>query len=158
MKRLLRITGNIWMLLLLCLFAGTSGAAEKVETPAACKLCGMNRTSFAHSRMLITYTDGSSVGTCSLQCVSETEIPKGKTIASVKVADYGTRKLVDAKKATWVIGGDKPGVMTEVAKWAFGRKADAEAFVKKHGGTLATYDEALKASREQQAPAAHHMH
>lgn len=158
MKQLLKITGTIWMLLLLCLLAGTCSAADKVEAPTACELCGMNRTMFAFSRMLITYTDGSSVGTCSLQCASETETPKGKTIASIKVADYGTRKLVDAKKATWVIGGDKQGVMTDVAKWAFGRKADAEAFVKKHGGSIATFDEALKASREQQAPAAHHMH
>ncbi len=39
------------------------------------------------------------------------------------VADYGTKKLIDAEKAIWVVGGSVQGVMTRNAKWAFENKA-----------------------------------
>ena len=42
----------------------------------------------------------------------------------------------------------KLGVMTERGKWAFERKKDAEAFMRSNGGTLATFDEAIKAAYE----------
>jgi nitrous oxide reductase accessory protein NosL len=38
--------------------------------------------------------------------------------------------------------------MTLRAKWAFGKRADAEAFVKQHGGMLASFDDAVKATFE----------
>jgi nitrous oxide reductase accessory protein NosL len=38
--------------------------------------------------------------------------------------------------------------MTKRAKWAFEKKDDAEKFIKENGGTLATYDEAMKAAYE----------
>ncbi|MBW4056294.1 MAG: NosL family protein [Proteobacteria bacterium] len=110
----------------------------------ACAHCGMDREKFAYSRMLITYADGSSVGVCSLHCaVTEMKDQKNKVVKMIEVADLNTKKLVDAKKATWVLGGEKKGVMTRVPKWAFAKKADAVAFIAKYGGKLATYKEAL---------------
>ncbi|HEX2770467.1 MAG TPA: nitrous oxide reductase accessory protein NosL, partial [Geobacteraceae bacterium] len=67
----------------------------------------------------------------------------GKQVKSLKVADYNSRKLIDARPATWVIGGSKQGVMTEVPKWAFAKKDDAQKFVKENGGRVTTFDEAL---------------
>jgi nitrous oxide reductase accessory protein NosL len=64
------------------------------------------------------------------------------------VGDFKTKKLIDAEKAFWVIGGSKPGVMTKRAKWAFESKADADAFIKENGGKPASFDEAIKASYE----------
>jgi nitrous oxide reductase accessory protein NosL len=64
------------------------------------------------------------------------------------VGDFNTKKLIDAEQAFWVIGGNKPGVMTKRAKWAFEKKADAEAFIAKEGGTIANLDQAIKASYE----------
>jgi len=58
------------------------------------------------------------------------------------------KKLIDAEKAYWVIGGNKPGVMTKQAKWAFEKKADAEKYIAESGGTLATFDEAMTAAFE----------
>jgi len=142
---------KIWIALLFCLSLGTVClAAEKVEAPADCKHCGMNRTSFDQSRMVIIYADGSSAGTCSLNCVvTEMKESKGKKIKSFKVADYNTRKLSDARKAFWVIGGKIPGVMTRVAKWAFTTKQGAEAFIRENGGKLASFDEALRAAEKE---------
>jgi nitrous oxide reductase accessory protein NosL len=47
-----------------------------------------------------------------------------------------------------VVGGSKPGVMTKRAKWAFENKTDAEKFITENGGTLATFDEAIKLAYE----------
>jgi copper chaperone NosL len=134
------------MSLLICmLFAATSAmAAEKVEPPGECKQCGMDRVAFAHGRMLIVYADGTTAGTCSLNCAAvEMKVNKGKKVKALKVADYGTKKLIDARTAVWVIGGSKDGIMTEMPKWAFSRRVDAERFVKENGGRIAGFDEAL---------------
>ena len=66
----------------------------------------------------------------------------------ILVADYNKKDLIDAEKAFWVIGGEKPGVMTKTAKWAFADKKDAEAFIKENGGKLANFDDAMKATYE----------
>jgi nitrous oxide reductase accessory protein NosL len=110
----------------------------------ACPHCGMDREKFAYSRMLITYSDGSSVGVCSLHCaVTELKANKVKSVKVVEVADVNTKILVDAEKAIWVLGGSRRGVMTRLAKWAFAKKDDAQTFIKKNGGRLATYKEAV---------------
>jgi nitrous oxide reductase accessory protein NosL len=125
-----------------------AGAAGSLPTDVAqhkaCPHCGMDREKFAHSRMLITYTDGSATGVCSLHCaVTEIKANKGKGLKKVEVGDVQTRQLLDAEQAVWVTGGSKRGVMTRVAKWAFATKDAAVRFIKKNGGTLATYKEAL---------------
>jgi nitrous oxide reductase accessory protein NosL len=71
-----------------------------------------------------------------------------KTPKSIHVGDYNTKKLIDAEQAFWVIGGSKAGVMTKRGKWAFESKTDAEAFVKGNGGSISTFDEAIKATYE----------
>jgi copper chaperone NosL len=126
-------------------------ANDKVEDPQACKQCGMNRTKFAQSRMVVTYQDGDSVGTCSLNCVAaDMKAKPGKKVASLQVADCKTRALIDAKSATWVIGGKKSGVMTDLPKWAFEKKPDAEAFLATNGGRIAGFDEALALAEKEQ--------
>lgn len=137
----------LFSLAAVCLAAETS-----VEAPADCKQCGMNRTKFSHSRMIVTYKDGTSTGTCSINCVAvDMRANKGKAVKSFQVGDYDTKKLIDAKTAVWVIGGTKKGVMTPVAKWAFAEKSGAMKFIKENGGKLATFDEALKAAENEQA-------
>jgi nitrous oxide reductase accessory protein NosL len=124
-------------------------AQEDIQKSASCKYCGMDRAKFAHSRMLIEYEDGSSVGTCSVHCVAiDLSLNIDKTPKSITVGDYNTKALIDAEKAVWVIGGNKPGVMTKRAKWAFAEKGAAEAFVKENQGKVATFDDAMKASYE----------
>src|SRR5512138_3807533 len=94
--------------------------APDVSQAPSCKQCGMDRGKFSHSRMFITYEDGSAVGTCSLHCAAvELAAVIDKGPAMLRVADYDTRERIDAENAVWVMGGNKKGVMTGVAKWAF---------------------------------------
>jgi len=143
---------RLWIALLLVLSLGSVClAAEKVEAPDSCKQCGMDRTKFAHSRMVVTYSDGSSAGTCSINCVVTDMKATKKAVKSFQVADYNSKKLTDATSATWVIGGSKKGVMTKIPKWAFAEKTSALAFIKSNGGKLATFDETLKAAENEDA-------
>jgi copper chaperone NosL len=120
---------------------------QDVKQIPSCKYCGMNRETFAHSRMLIEYDDGTTVGTCSLHCsILDLALNLDKNPKSIKVGDFGTKELIDAEKAFWIIGGDKPGVMTRKAKWAFADKAAAEKYRQEHGGVLANFDESLEAA------------
>ncbi len=122
----------------------TAFGADRIEPPKSCKLCGMDRVAFAHGRMMILYADGTSAATCSLNCAAvEMKANKGKRVKSLKVADYSTKRLVDAKSAIWVLGGSKPGIMTEMPKWAFAKRDDAVKFIKEYGGRITDFNEAL---------------
>ena len=119
-----------------------------VKRHPECSICGMDRQHYAQSRMLIDYKEG-AVGTCSIHCTSaDIAVNRQKHVQGIAVADYGGKELIPAQTATWVIGGDRSGVMTQRAKWAFGKRADAEAFVKQHGGSLSSFDDAVKATFE----------
>ena len=119
-----------------------------VRSHPECPICGMDRHQYAHSRMLIDYQEG-SVGTCSIHCMGvDIAVNRHKTVRGILAADYAGKQLVPAKAAFWVIGGDRSGVMTNRAKWAFGKREDAEAFIREHGGKLSVFDDAIKATFE----------
>jgi len=143
---------RIFLLLIvgLCLMvpslAPAAPAADIAQAPS-CRQCGMDREKFSHSRMLIEYEDGSAVATCSLHC-SAVELANtiDRIPVMLKVADYDSKELKDSEKAVWVLGGSKKGVMTAQAKWAFGERSAAERFIKANGGTIVSFDEAIKAA------------
>jgi nitrous oxide reductase accessory protein NosL len=122
---------------------------EDTENFPECKYCGMNRHQYAYSRALVIYDDRTTVGTCSIHCAAiDIAVNMNKPVRSVMIADYNTRKLIDAEKAFWVIGGEKSGVMTKRAKWAFEEKEDAEQFIKANRGQISTFDETMKTTFE----------
>jgi nitrous oxide reductase accessory protein NosL len=128
---------------------GAVNTQEDIAKHASCTYCGMNRAKFAHSRMYIEYDDGSVLGTCSIHCAAiDMALNIDKSPKIVMVGEYNTKKLIDAEKAGWVIGGSKAGVMTKRPKWAFENKSDAERFTKKYGGELATFEDAIRATFE----------
>lgn len=115
----------------------------------SCPYCGMDRTKLSHSRVYIRYDDGTTIGTCSLHCAAiDLSLKIDITPRAVTVADYNTKKLIDAEKAHWVIGGNKMGVMTKRAKWAFASEADAQNYITASGGQAADFAQSLKAAFE----------
>ncbi len=122
-------------------------AQSDMDSHPSCPLCGMDRHTFAHSRIFLEYDDGSALGTCSIHCAAmELVLDRLKIVTKFSAADYNTRKLIDAKKASWVIGGSRAGVMTSRAKWAFEKRRDAEAFTKRYGGIISAFDAVIKAT------------
>ncbi|HEY3275614.1 MAG TPA: nitrous oxide reductase accessory protein NosL [Syntrophorhabdaceae bacterium] len=136
-----------------CLLSGIAAWAQMqpdIATHKACSNCGMDRERFNTSRMVVEFSDGTTKAVCSLRCaIDEMGRHQDKAVKSIKVADYNTKKLIDAEKAFWVVGGERPGVMARVGKWAFEKKEDAEVFIKTNGGNLATFKEATAAAREE---------
>jgi copper chaperone NosL len=115
----------------------------------ACHYCGMKKAMFGHSWMNIEREDGSAIGICSVHCAAiDIALHTDKPAKTIMVGDYNSKKQIDADKAYWVIGGDKMGVMTTRAKWAFDSKASADDFINNHGGRPATFDEVMKAAFE----------
>ena len=143
---------RIFLLLVLGLFLSVAPAAlaappADVAQSPSCRHCGMDRAKFSHSRMFIEYEDGSTVATCSLHCAAvELANTIDKIPVMLSVADYDSKELIDAEKAVWVMGGSKKGVMTGKAKWAFASRESAERFIKANGGSIVTFDEAIKAA------------
>jgi copper chaperone NosL len=139
------------LLMALMVFASVAcaSAADDIKAFPSCKYCGMDREKFAFSRTYIEYDDGKAEGFCSIHCTAvDLAVHIDRSPKLVSVGDYGTKALIDAEKAFWVIGGNKPGVMTKRAKWAFTTKDSADAFVKESGGSMATFDGAMKATYE----------
>ena len=131
---------------------GATAQDELVEAPAACALCGMNRTRFAKSRMLAVYPDGTRVGTCSIHCMA---IELKRTLANppktLLVGAYrdSAHRLIDARAASWVIGGSERGVMTAQPKWAFPDEGEVTEFLREKGGKEASYAEAMTAASQE---------
>ncbi|MGZ3558639.1 MAG: nitrous oxide reductase accessory protein NosL [Thermodesulfobacteriota bacterium] len=124
-------------------------AQEDIQKHPSCKYCGMDRKQFVHTRILIEYDDASTVGTCSIHCAAiDLALNIDKTPKAVRVGDYNSKALINAENAFWVIGGNKMGVMTKKAKWAFDKKEVAEKFIKENGGENAAFDVAMKTAYE----------
>ena len=116
---------------------------------AFCQYCGMKRSQFGHSWTIITHSDGKEEAMCSIHCAAiDMALHTDKPISRITVGDYGTHKQIPAESAFWVIGGQKTGVMTARAKWAFETKADADRFIDAHGGEHADFDAVIKAAFE----------
>lgn len=137
------------LLLLILPGTGTPSGAEPpdIADHPTCKYCGMDRRHHAYSRMLIVYEDGTASGVCSIHCAAiDLAVQNQKTPDDILVADHGTHDLVDAERAHWVIGGNRPGVMTQKAKWAFRNKEAALRFIRTNGGVSASFDDVIKAT------------
>lgn len=122
---------------------------DDIVAHKTCKYCGMDRGVYDFSRMLIEYTDGTSVAFCSLHCASiDLANNIDKSPKTIKVADFKEKQLIDAEPAFWVVGGSKPGVMSKRGKWAFEKKEHAENFVKTNKGNLVFFEDAMKMAYE----------
>lgn len=115
----------------------------------SCMYCGMKKENFGHSWVIIEHDDGTREGVCSVHCAAiDMALHTHKPVKAITVGDYDTKKQISADSAFWVIGGNKMGVMTARAKWAFETKEAADNFMKEHGGRPATFEEVMKASFE----------
>ncbi|MHB8881748.1 MAG: nitrous oxide reductase accessory protein NosL [Thermodesulfovibrionales bacterium] len=122
---------------------------DDITTHPHCAYCGMDRRQYAHSRVLLRYRDGSEVGLCSVHCAGiDLALHPEKGPVQILAGTFDRRELIDALKAVWVLGGSKQGVMSIRGKWAFGRKEDAEAFMRAFGGSSARFRDVMTAAFE----------
>ncbi len=138
----MKLTYAICGFFLLFSLAGMPALAEEV-----CVYCNMKRSSYGHAWMVISYKGVEPKGYCSVHCAAiSMALHTGLLIDGISVGDFNTKKQINAEKASWVIGGNLPGVMTARAKWAFETREAADAFITKHGGRPATFEQILEAA------------
>ena len=79
----------------------------------SCHYCGMYRSQFGHSWVILEHDNSLATGVCSVHCaVIHMALHTDKSTNRITVGDYNSHKPIDADRAFWVIGGNKLGVMT----------------------------------------------
>lgn len=131
----------------LCLFVGAQAGAQ-AEEQKYCPLCSMNLKMFWRTNHWLTFSDGTRTGYCSLHCAALVYKQRAPEIDCWEVVDYQTKTLIDAHTAHFLIGSDLSGTMTAVSKLAFASLDVARNYQKDHGGTIGTFDDALKRTLE----------
>jgi copper chaperone NosL len=116
-----------------------------------CNYCNMDRKRFHHSRMLIHYSDDMVDPLCSLRCAaSSLMLNLGRGPKTIWVGDNASpaeiRPLIDAEKASYLIGSSIQGVMTKRSKVAYRTPEAAETSRAANGGDVVDFDKALLAA------------
>jgi copper chaperone NosL len=110
-----------------------------------CLHCGMSRKDCAHTRMTVTYTDGTSRAECGLHCLLADLVEQpGRQPQAILAADYNDRKLADAQKSWWVRYENEGGCRGSKIMLAFRTERGADDFVGSFGGIKLNFDEALR--------------
>ena len=110
-----------------------------------CPNCGMNLVKFYKTSHAMEQADGMVHQYCSLHCLVEAN---ERLSSAVQVVDTSSLKFIKASSAFYVVGSSKKGTMTMNSKYAFGARADAEAFAKANGGEIMGFADAVKIARQ----------
>jgi len=105
-------------------------------------VCGMNLPKFYktnHSAVL----DGKARQYCSIHCIYEDLIINKLALENIQVVDIKSLKFLNVNDAFYVIGSKKSATMSITSKYAFSNIEDANSFIKKYGGKVMTFYEAL---------------
>ncbi|WP_228711707.1 nitrous oxide reductase accessory protein NosL [Arcobacter arenosus] len=117
---------------------------QKGEEKHWCPVCGMNIKKFYKTSHTSTLENGTPRQYCSIRCLAKDKEEYGIDENNIKVIDAKHEKLIDAKKAFYVIGSKVKGTMSMTSKLAFEKELDAKEFIKQYGGKIASFAEALK--------------
>jgi len=114
---------------------------QEGEAKMYCPKCGMTLPMFYKTNHA-AHVDGKTAQYCSIHCLAKAMKGEEK-VTDIKVVDNTTLKFIDATKAWYVFGSNKPGTMSMTSKYGFTNKADAEAFAKDFGGKVMNFDDTL---------------
>jgi hypothetical protein len=77
----------------LALLAIMSGSALAQAQDEACQSCGMKKSMYGHSWIVLEHEDGSKVGLCSIHCGAiQMALNIDKPVTKVTVGDYNWRR------------------------------------------------------------------
>ena len=113
-----------------------------------CNVCGMHLTKYYKTNHSAEFKNGHKEQYCSLHCYAEVQKNYEDKIKQTLVVDTNSLKLIDAKKAFYVVGSSKESTMSMVSEYAFLNKEEALKFQKEFGGEIHNFDESLKLSKD----------
>ena len=124
--------------------------AELVQKGAEkqfCTICGMNLVMF-YKTNYVALVNGKEKQYCSIHCLVEDRDANHANQQNIKVVATDTLKLIDAKKAYFVVGSSKKGTMSMVSKYAFSTLNAASKFAAKFGGVVTDFNGALEVAKK----------
>jgi len=123
--------------------SGEPQLIQKGDSKMWCPICGMNLKMYYKTSHGVELKDGTTKQYCSIRCLA-VDYPaiEGK-ISKILVTDIKSEKLIEAKKAFYVVGSKVPGTMSMISKLAFAQEADAKAFVIENGGEIVNFEVAF---------------
>jgi len=134
MKKPLKVAVMIsWALVLMSL-----SARSEADT-SGCRTCD-DVTPGSSMEVRIEYSDGTSRSACGLRCAGAMLAAyREKYVKTIWISEHGSGKLLDAKKAFWVLG------LSDGSREAFAGREDAESFSAAHGGRVAKFKDMMAA-------------
>ncbi len=134
MKKTLKKVVIIWAALVLTGLCSISKA-----NTSGCPTCN-DVTPGSPSEVRIEYRDGTARSACGLRCAGAMLAAyRSQDVKTIWVREHGSGKLLDAKKAIWVLG------LSSRSKEAFSKRPDAEAFSDANGGRVANFRDTMAA-------------
>lgn len=114
---------------------------------ASCAICGMHLPTFYKTNHAADTKEGTKQY-CSIHCVVHDNELNKTDISNLRVVDTNSLKMISALEAHYVVGSSKPGTMSRVSKYAFAKKAEAEAFAKAFGGKVMKFYDAYDVAKK----------
>ncbi|MEN3038521.1 MAG: nitrous oxide reductase accessory protein NosL [Candidatus Kryptonium sp.] len=138
---MMKIIARILILVLLPVSLFSQSAMDILKSDLGknlgiCLACNMEVFEKMMTRTEI-FMDDTVYHACGLGCAAT--IMQGKTVKEIKSVDFKTFKLIDAKKAWFVVGSVIIPVRAMLPAFSFSSKDDAENFAKIYGGRLFDY-------------------
>ena len=134
MKKSLKIVGIILVVLVLAVLC-----ARSMADTSGCRTCDDVKPG-SPLEVRIEYRDGTARSACGLRCAGAMLAAyRGKDVKTIWIREHISGKLLDAKKAFWVLG---PG---EGSRETFSERSDAESFSAAHGGRVADFKDTMAA-------------
>ena len=127
--------------------SGTPELIQKGPQKEWCPVCGMNLTNFYKTSHAVILKNGTKKQYCSIRCLAYDWPNIEGQIKAILVVDAKTEKLINARKAVYLIGSKAEGTMTKISKIAFASEKDAKEFQKELGGNLGTFADAFKLAK-----------
>lgn len=113
------------------------------KSKAWCPVCSMSIKKFYKTSHTAKSKDGTQRQYCSIRCLVVDHKEHGVDLNTIKSIDNKTEKLIDVRKAYYVVDSDIPGTMSKVSKLSFSSKDDALKFVDEYEGKLVNFKEAF---------------
>ncbi|WP_300369254.1 nitrous oxide reductase accessory protein NosL [Hydrogenimonas sp.] len=123
-----------------------TGQPELIQQGAQkmwCSVCGMNLKMFYKTSHAVVLKDGTKKQYCSIRCLAADWPNISDKVEKILVVDAKREKLIDAKRAHYVVGSKIKGTMSMTSKIAFASKEDAEDFRKQYGGKIVDFETAF---------------
>jgi nitrous oxide reductase accessory protein NosL len=126
---------------------GTPEIIQTGENKMWCPVCGMNLKMFYKTSHALKLHGGQNRQYCSLRCMLEDYEGISTLVQAILVVDNTSEKLIDARKAFYVVGSKAPGTMSSTSKYAFAKKEDALKFQAEMGGEIMDFSHAAQSAK-----------